>query len=150
MLCKPQYGWTAVELRDKEHNWQGAASYLTEVHYDTIDCFTRFFKTASVQSTSYDAEGWEFIFVVDMFESYIIEKKDCVSLYTFEVNAIDLANELITDIESNLRDWALFMFDSPETEDGIQKEMKNIQSAVDGLKKAMTEFTGRISRHKAE
>ena len=148
MLSTPSCGWTTVTIKERKStkSWSGVASYLNSVHHDCLDAFIRYYDTWTVpQCVYFDAEGWDFILVITEFWSYIIERQDNEKLETFEVNADDLCEELIADIENNLSAWSHFDY-YIATKKEQEEEKKSITEKIKKLRELKTVYDNRFKR----
>ena len=117
MLSKPEHGWTNVSIGDFKYS----ASYITDVPVICLKAFINGYPSSLPITIRFDAEGYEYLLIVDYYATHIITDKDAgiienqdYSLISFAINPYDLAKELINDIESNLEGWVqwdLFMDD---------------------------------------
>lgn len=136
MLKYPSAGWTIVELRDENGRvWAGPASYLTSVHHDCLDAFIRFYQTGKPQCIHFDAEGWDFMVIIEDFYTYLIISQEKDVLRTFEKRADDLCDELISDIEKNMYAWSRFDFSIENARDR-KVEKRRIEQKIARLKRA--------------
>ena len=103
MLTKPQYGWTHIQFP----NITLRASYLTDVPNDCLDSFIYALQNNSPVVICFDAEGYDYHLVLSYYRSYIIVDKEdnSVDTYIIEKGIIELAMELMNDIEDNFEDW---------------------------------------------
>ncbi len=89
---KPDAGWTNITIGE----FRSRASYLTDIPFDCLQAFIFALKHRTPAAISFDAEGWEFIVVVDWYDTHvIINNTDAKYEYkTIEVKKEDLAKEL--------------------------------------------------------
>lgn len=125
MLVNPQHGWVTVEIGD----WSDRASYLTNVPIDALDAFINSYNHRQPATIKFDAEGWEYIVVIDDWETYIIEdlyrySKNLLNspsadpiLTIVKVNKRELAKELVNDIQSHFYEWVNWRSDDGDTEE---------------------------------
>ena len=149
MLGFPKYGWTDVHLQDDTGlTFDAPASYLTSVHLDTLNAFTNFYKTHNPQSIYYDAEGWDYIVVLDWCNVYVIENKDESKLYNFCLDIDELGNQVISDIENAFEDWADFCFYGyrEDLEKHRNENQEELINALNELKQAKKDFNKRYNR----
>lgn len=119
MISNPKYGWCNFELGD----FQGVASYLTDVVFDLLDAFIEYY-TKGYGVAVFDEEGSFFTLVLTRYNwgIFLIEEKDYATLHDFsDMNIDDLAKELVDDIENNLNGWYDFLLISDEEEIELYK-----------------------------
>lgn len=121
MLSEPKYGWIDIKIGD----WCGRASDLTDPHKDLLNGFIDLYSEKKPNVISCDAEGWEYLIVLDINNVHIIEYREKTEFYTFEIDTKELANELIFDIEDNLDVWVhwdvedeILVFEKESLKDG--------------------------------
>lgn len=143
MLLNPKHGWVKVEIGD----WSDRASYLTDVPLDILDALIHSYQTGLPAAVKFDAEGWDYIIVIDNYETYIIDypyrtdeeymasEDDKQVLSTVEIFKDDLAKEFLKDVESDWDAWVNWMFyDDVET---IQKRKSQMEDKTKMLKSLM-------------
>jgi len=103
MLTKPLHGWTHLNFG----NFSERASYLTDVPNDCLDAFIYALQTNNPAVVYFDAERYEFHLIASYYESYIIRDREDnkVDTYIIEKDVIELAKELVNDIEKYFDDW---------------------------------------------
>jgi len=103
MLTTPQDGWTYLQLE----NFSEHASYLTDVPNDCLDAFIYALRTNNPAIVYFDAEGFDFHLVSSYYRSYIIRDREdnSVDTYVIEKDIIELAKELVNDIQRDFDDW---------------------------------------------
>ena len=103
MLTTPQDGWTYLQLE----NFSEHASYLTDVPNDCLDAFIYALRTNNPAIVYFDAEGFDFHLVSSYYRSYIIRDREdnSVDTYVIEKGTIELAKELVNDIQRDFDDW---------------------------------------------
>ncbi len=128
ILINPRYGWVTVKIGD----WSDRASYLTNVPLDALDAFINSYNRWQPATIKFDAEGWEYIVVIDDYYTYIIDYPhdgnfDASPVLTIvEIKKDDLAKELINDIQSNFYEWVSWSFDDdPEERIEYQNLLNN-------------------------
>ena len=104
---------------------------MTSVPIDLLEAFISYRKNGC-GSAYFDEEGSDFILVLLPYEVYIIENKEESVLHCFEdININQLEAELISDLESDLHNWAVeFTVDDITVSES--KEM--IQNKINELK----------------
>ena len=104
MLSNPKTGWCEFEIG----NFKGTPSYLTNVPVDLLTAFIDYYKKG-IGAVFFDEEGSEFNLLLSNYSVYIVYCENKTTLYEFpDVDIDNLANELITDIKSNVDSWANF------------------------------------------
>lgn len=116
MLSNPEHGWCNIKIGD----FEGVASYLTDVPFNCLAAFIQYFdRSSNLNSASvyFDEEGTEFYTVFDYYSTYIIiEREEKPELkYLDDVGIKQLANELIEDLERDFDCWVKWeCYDDPE------------------------------------
>jgi len=140
MLEKPNAGWTKVCIGD----FIDRASYITDVPVKCLKAFINGYSSNLPIAINFDAEGHEYLLIVDYYETHIITDEDTeyivnrdYSLISFDVKRNDLAKELINDIESNLEEWVqwdLFIDDgvnSVERREELTQLIEELKALID-------------------
>lgn len=124
MLSKPYAGWTKVTIGD----FEGRASYLTDVPMDCLIAFINALEYNIPASVLFDEEGAEFTLVTSVDGTYVISEREDSKLFVINKEFLKLVRELINDIENNLEDWVLWGYDYVFHNDseGILNERRNI------------------------
>lgn len=136
MLTKPKHGWTNVQIED----FVDRASYLTDIPNDCLDAFIYGIENNMPVVIYFDAEGWDYHLVASYYESYIIREKESLEIYKFKKNYIDLAYELIKDIEDNINEWTNWLSYSDYTHDELLWNKTELQNKLTKLKQVLDEF----------
>lgn len=136
MLSIPEYGWVDVSIG----NWIDRASYLTDPHLDLMDAFINLLNNKKVSAVNFDAEGWEYIIVLDLYSSYVIDsKEERPQLYNFDISANILAEELYKDISNNLYKWSVWDCVVETEKIRLEKEVE-IKNKLQELRNAIDSF----------
>lgn len=134
MFINPHAGWVTVKIGD----WWDRASYLTNVPLDTLNAFINSINHWEPATIKFDAEGWEYVVVVDDYETYIIDyhlddEGDCIdsfdakpTLTIVDISKIDLAKELAIDIQSNFDEWINWCVDDCTDDKEKMKKYRNL------------------------
>ena len=143
MLLNPKHGWVTVKIGE----WSDRASYLTDVPLDILSALIHSYQTGLPAAINFDAEGWEYIIVIDHYTTHIIDylyrtDEECLSseddkqiLTVVEISKDDLAKEFLEDIESDWDAWVNWMYyDDEET---IQNRKSELGSKIKILKSLM-------------
>lgn len=142
MFSIPKHGWVTLTIND----WSDRASYLTDVPQDILEGCIAFLKNpARPVSVSFDAEGWEYILIIDHYNTYVIESKDEEKLYHFERSGIKLIEEIYKDISDNLYDWSLWSFDS-DRDGQREKDEKEIKCLLEMLRESLDAYHNRYKK----
>ena len=130
MISNPRYGWCNFELGD----FKGFPSYLTDVPIDLLDAFLDY-HAKGYGVAVFDEEGSYFTLVMSAYNwgVYIIEEKDYPKLHNLcDFDVEDLEEELINDIERNLKGWSEFITDDDAEE--ITQHRNEIRQRIARLK----------------
>lgn len=130
MFDKPKYGWVHFELE----RFSASISYLTDVPLDILDACIAYKKSGS-GSVCFDCEGWMFTIVFTPYQIFIIEEKDETKLWEFfNTTPNEFVKEIISDIESNKKEWLEFLTDyednNKENEAKIDKKLKELKQLM--------------------
>ena len=103
MLNKPHLGSVDITI----DNFSDRASYLTDVPFDLLNAFIRFYRDGNPQTVYFDAEGWDYYIIIAWDMVFIITSKGNggYMLHEIVVKTDDMVRELIKDLEDNLDDW---------------------------------------------
>lgn len=124
MLKTPKYGWSEITIG----NWKDRCSYLDDVPYDLLKTMGAADRAHVPKCVKFDAEGWEYIIVFDMFETHIITYTSDGD-YTYvavEINLKDLIRELIADIRRDIVEWANWGYNM--SNDEIEERKSTLES----------------------
>ena len=131
MLSKPRFGWTNVTIG----NFDGRASYLIDVPMDCLISFINSLKYGIPASVFFDEEGTTFTLVTELYNNtYIISERENTELLTIDKSFLDLAKELIKDIEDNLDNWVLWQDYYEESEEDLDKRRSLMNCRLEKLK----------------
>lgn len=98
-------GWATLKLDD----FSESVSYLTNIPSVTMSQIARGLKGYAPVSIYYDCEGYDFILVVDNYNSYIIlNKSEKPELFSFEYSLENIATMVYNDISNNFKAWIEF------------------------------------------
>ena len=132
--------------------WRDRLSYLDDVPFDLLNAMIEGCQNHSPVSVKFNAEGYEYIVVIDFLDTYVIyeeseaaampmtkscEKRcvvddDCAVIH-FKVPRRDLAAELIKDIRSDVKGWAEFYSVEPEEIGPRQLELLSLCRKLESL-----------------
>lgn len=104
VINNPKYGWCDFKLGD----FNGRASYLTDVPVDLLEAFIDYFERGQ-GVVVFDEEGSYFTLILTRYNwgIYLIEDRDETVLHDFsDMDINTLAKELIDDIENDLVGWS--------------------------------------------
>jgi hypothetical protein len=104
MLKTPWCGWSEITIG----NWHDRCSYLDDVPYRLLEAVDHVNRTGTPSAVKFDAEGWSYIIVFDMYHTHIIcDGIDVVyKYYTVDIHIKDLARDLISDIRRDIKAWS--------------------------------------------
>ena len=133
MISNPKYGWCDFELGD----FHGHPSYLTNVPVDLLEAFISYFKNGT-GSVFFDEEEDEFTLILKHHAILIMEEKEMVVCHDYsDLDAINLAKELIFDILRNRYTWCMEFDLHIETDKDIENKLQYIDSLVKKLKECI-------------
>jgi len=112
MFSKPSNGWTDVIMKE----FEGEASYLTDVPMDCLDACVFAIKNKVPFSFFFDEEGSECIITSYGEYTYIIHELEETQVYKLDVPFLTLAAEIAHDIEAYMDEW-IHWFTYQEEED---------------------------------
>lgn len=130
MLANPKYGWTNVSIGE----FNECASYLTDVPNDCLDAFIYARENGFPAVVYFDAEGYEYYLIASYFESFITIEKDELKTYRFDLGLVDLAKELIDDIEQNIDEWADWQCYKEYDENQLKINKRKLEQKIRRLK----------------
>lgn len=140
MISNPRHGWCTFSIgKDKDRCFTDRASYLTNVPVDLLNAFVTY-TLNGYGCVVFDAEGYEYTLVLTAYNQsiYIIDENNHLIDFS-DLNADDLARELIKDIESDLENWISFAtFDKDEEEEN----RSNINRLLSLLKQEYFTYQG--------
>ena len=124
MLRTPKYGWSKITIVD----WEDRCSDLDDVPYRLLEAVDYTNRTHMPSSVKFDAEGWDYIIVFDMYETHIItcDKNGEWQYNTIEIFLRDLIVELLADIRKDLNAWSEWGF--MRGEDEIDERRKDLSA----------------------
>lgn len=103
MLDTPSHGWSTIKVG----GWSDRCSYLDDVPFMLLKALEETCRTGRPVSVKFDAEGYEYIIVFDVYETHVItETENSYKLVTVEIMSAELAAELIGDIRKDLPGWS--------------------------------------------
>lgn len=105
MLDTPKHGWSKIHIGA----WSDRCSYLDDVPMKLLEAFFRCFRCHEPQSVRFDAEGYEYIIVFDIYQTYVITSDDEDRLTVLDTTYRKLAPECIADIRRDLDAWVNFL-----------------------------------------
>jgi hypothetical protein len=142
MLDTPSHGWSRITIGD----WSDRCSYLTDVPFDILEAMNDALYSRRPCSVKFDAEGWEYIIVFDMYDTHIISNgldKDTLEeipyfLNTTHMDLRNLAKELITDIRNDLYAWVDWECWHPLSEEEFEIREHNLIELCNSIEGALT------------
>lgn len=114
-------------------DFHGAPSYITNVPVDLLDAFVQYYKNGEGFAW-FDEEGDGFSLIFTPYATYVLEEKDTEILHKISVPVVELAKELIEDIESDIDKWAYFYCGYDDI-DSIEENKEIILSYIYMLKR---------------
>ena len=138
MLSRPRYGWTEITIGD----FKSSASYLTDVPNDLLDELIRSIENRCPACITFDAEGYDFTIVSDIFYTHVIKEKEDTEgfeYYTSPISKREFAKTVIEDIKSNLDAWADWECCENECIDAVKFVLS---CKINNLKRIMEEVYG--------
>lgn len=122
MISNPKMGWCKFKLKD----FVCHPSYITEVPIDLLDAFINYYKIG-YGLTNLDEEGNNFIFLLSAYNGniFIIDDENKILDFSNNFLVVNLARELIADIENNLEVWADFMDHSGDDFDTYKQHLND-------------------------
>ncbi|WP_367568366.1 hypothetical protein [Lacrimispora sp.] len=130
MIKNPEHGWCEFNLGE----FEGSPGYLTDVPVDLLKGFIEYF-TTGVSCVWFDEEGSEFTLILTPYNIYVVKDDEDAELYSYpEIKPKDLANELISDIESDLDGWVGWET-WHDNDDELQQHGIEIRGLIGQLKK---------------
>ncbi len=100
MLSKPRYGWTTVSLEE----FKTVASYLDDIPFSWLKSCLLSLKESIPTVFHIEEEGSK-VFIVSYYGvTHVVRANEVCRTYT-EIDFMDIARELIADIETYFEDW---------------------------------------------
>lgn len=129
MFSKPEYGWTHVSIGE----FEGEASYITEVPIDVLDAFIDYYKLHKNICVDFDEEGSTFVLVISSYvDIFVISEREQVITYKIDMNVDELANEIISDFEKYIKDWEIFTYGFEKLE--VERKVNELKQLVKNRK----------------
>lgn len=129
MFSKPEYGWTHVSIGE----FEGEASYITEVPIDVLDAFIDYYKLHKNICVDFDEEGSTFVLVISSYvDIFVISEREQVITYKIDMNVDELANEIISDFEKYIKDWENFTYGFEKLE--VERKVNELKQLVKNRK----------------
>lgn len=127
MLQTPKNGWSKITVK----YWSDRLSYLDDAAYMLLEAVLNCLRTRCPQCCKFDAEGYEYILVLDQHSSHVITMDDTDSLTVLDVTLKEFAKELIFDVRRDLDDWVTFVDYGHMTEDQKNERRKDLTTLCD-------------------
>lgn len=121
MLSTPKYGWCDITIGD----WSDRVSYLTNFHIDLLDGILNILKSGKPSIVYCDAEGWDYMLVLDHYVIHIIESKEKYKLYSIDMKIEDFAVACYNDILKDINEWAKW-----DTDEMTENEIKGNRAKI--------------------
>ena len=124
MLQTPKYGWSKITIGD----WEDRCSYLDDVPYRLLEAVDYTNRTHRTSSVKFDAEGYEYIIVFDMYETHIISNdiNGKWQYRTINICLPGIISDLLDDIREDLDEWSAWGYDM--SEDEIEERHKDLSA----------------------
>lgn len=146
MFSEPKNGWVDINIGE----WSNYASYLTNPHYDFFDAFENILGSRRQSCVYMDAEGHEFIVVLDYNCVYIIMIEETESLKVIQKDIVELAEEFYNDVKRDIEAWVhWFVWTELYEEDDLrgkkaqQAERRKLNRKLQKLRKVIDEYKNR-------
>ena len=125
---KDNHGWCDVTVGQ----FSGRASYVTDVPFDCINAAIFSLTNNTPFAVQFDAEGSDFIVVVDAINAFVISDDDGLTFYKCDdiIGKDDIALQIYKDISENFDSWVNFLI--------VDEEEKNV--SADKLKAKLNEL----------
>ena len=138
-ITKPLAGWSSIIVNDNASEFIGSLSYIDPVPFIFLDIIKSFLQTGQKQQFEFDEEGTAFIMTLENEQlSFTRENKNTNNTTIFDVEAKEVCNQIITEIEKNLNDWAEFDAVGQTSEEFIAEVEENkslLLSKIEEIKK---------------
>ncbi len=144
MLSTPKHGWSEITIG----NWSDRCSYLDDVPFDLLKAIKHLYETYYTPvCVCFDAEGYEYTIVFDLFYTHIISSKsdgEGFNYFSIDINIDDLAKELISDIRRDIDGWSKWLCYSDKPEDNIFERKRFLLNLCDSLERCIKRTKGDI------
>ena len=142
MLQTPRHGWSNISIGC----WSDRCSYLTDVPFDILEAVNDALCSYRPASAKFDAEGWEYIIVFDMYSTHIIsdglDKHTCewipYFLITIDIDLYDLAKELVSDIHRDIDAWTDWESYHALSEEEFETRKHNLIELCNSIERVLT------------
>lgn len=132
MLKEPKHGWSQITIG----NWSDRCSYLDDVPFLLLEGVEGVCRTGNPVAAKFDAEGWEYLIVFDVYETHIITETDNgYTLTTEDVRIKNLVEELVADIRRDLKAWSCWTDYGDMSDDEKSEREKDLAVLCDILEK---------------
>lgn len=147
MIICDDAGWGKIKVSGENVSWGDRLSYLDDVPFALLDAFIESCKKHKPAAVRFDAEGYEYILVIEWTHMYVIYQdysflrqmgmKPAESeLVDVKVDCDALARELIADIRGDVEAWAGFSCDCREEDvparcEALLKMCDELESLLD-------------------
>lgn len=136
VLEKPLNGWINIHICD----FVDRASYLTDVPIDILQSLIGAYKYHIPAAIKFDADGWEWILIIDNFDIHIIsdgeDYADQFEYLHFEVDRDDFVQKIICNLLDNIDDWVVWCIDEDE-DNAVTNRKTEILQLIEELKMLM-------------
>lgn len=143
MIGAPGFGWSHISIQGKNLGWEDRMSYLDDVAFELLRAMIESCKEHRPVAVKFDAEGYEYILVIDWLRTYVIYQDSAIvqmagfeeensSFIALDAKREDLAKELIQDVRENSLAWATFCCDfEGGEEEAAKRETELLQLCRD-------------------
>ena len=135
MLSKPKNGWSSWCVKDFIH----PISYIDDMPFVLLDKIIDFFDKEECQEIEFDAEGY-FYKIYLGFPVYGVAKYG--DMVTIADDMVLFTNEILSDIETDIKDWSEFPTYSESETDALFIE-KELEKRINDVKGAMKRWMER-------
>lgn len=136
VLERPLNGWVNIHICD----FKERASYLTDVPIDILQSLIAAYNHHIPAAIKFDAEGWEWILIIDDFDIHIItddgDYEEQFTYCNYEIDRSDFTQKVISDILRDIDDWAAWSSDIDDANDVVFRKGE-ILRLIKELKGAM-------------
>jgi hypothetical protein len=130
MLSKPVNGEVIVKIGD----FESKANYLTDIPNDCLDAFIFALDKGMPAVVYFQYNGYCFYVLADEYNTYVIQEENGKMFYHTEIDVIELAKQLIADIESCMDDWAMWKYYMGELDWDAEEERINLEEKLAELR----------------
>lgn len=110
-MSKPKYGWTDIyigDLSSESNYFVERGSYLTDIVMDLLDSMLEFLEHKRSVCFHVDAEGFEYLIVIDFCVIHIIKESEVIDdyeYYSYSYEQQGLICDIFNTINDNFEVW---------------------------------------------